>query len=141
VRCLSLARRLQCTHRRSAGASELASSLCPCSSLYDKFPLCVVTGVFFAIECGNRYLSKNTIRLDEDAPDGPRADIAAIVLAAALANLVVSYGLQKADSLTITGNEYAMVSPLVELPLYMGLGLVSGAIAVAFTKLRDVFAG
>ena len=49
---------------------------------------CGVAGVFFAIECGNRYLSKNTIRLDEDAPDGPRADIAAIVLAAAFANLV-----------------------------------------------------
>jgi hypothetical protein len=47
-----------------------------------------VAGVFFAIECGNRYLSKNTIRLDEDSPDGPRADIAAIVLAAAFANLV-----------------------------------------------------
>eukprot|EP01036_Dinobryon_divergens_P032969 gene32969-42663_t len=100
-----------------------------------------IAGVFFAIECGNRYLSKNTIRLDEDSPDGPRADIAAIVLAAALANLICNIGLQKADSLTITGNEYAMVSPLVELPLYMGLGLVSGAIAVAFTKLRDVFAG
>ena len=77
--------------------------------------------------------------MDEDSPDGPRADIAAIVLAAALANLVVAYGLQKADALVIQGNEYAMVSPLVELPLYMGLGLVSGAVAVAFTKLRDIF--
>ena len=95
--------------------------------------------MFFAIECGNRYLSKNTIRLDEDAPDGPRADIAAIVLAAAIANLVVSFGLKHADALTIQGNEYAMVSPLFELPLYMGLGLVCGAIAVTFTKLRDFF--
>lgn len=98
-----------------------------------------IAGIFFAIECGNRYLSKNTIRLDEDSPDGPRADIAAIVLAAALSNLVVAFGLQHADALSIQGNEYAMVSPLFELPLYMGLGLVSGAVAVAFTKLRDHF--
>jgi hypothetical protein len=41
-----------------------------------------IAGVFFAIEVGNRYLSRNTVKLDEEAPDGPRADIAAIVLAA-----------------------------------------------------------
>jgi H+/Cl- antiporter ClcA len=43
-----------------------------------------ITGVFFAIEVGNRYLAKNTVKLDEEAPDGPRADIAAIVLASAM---------------------------------------------------------
>ena len=98
-----------------------------------------ITGVFFAIECGNRYLSKNTIKLDEDAPDGPRADIAAIVLAAALADIFVRLGLNESGALSIQGNTYAMSSPFFELPIYMGLGLVSGGIAVVFTRLRDVF--
>lgn len=89
-----------------------------------------IAGVFFAIECGNRYLSKNTIRLDEDAPDGPRLDIAAIVLSAAIADLVVGFGLNQADALAVQGNEYRMVSPIFELTLYLGLGLVSGTIAV-----------
>lgn len=99
-----------------------------------------ITGVFFALECGNRYLSKNTIKLDQTAPDGPRADIAAIVIAAALADIIVGLGLHEKESLAIQGNSYAMISPFFELPLYMGLGLLCGAISVAFTKLRDIFA-
>lgn len=98
-----------------------------------------IAGVFFAIECGNRYLAKNTIRLDEEAPDGPRADIAAIVIAAAIADLVVGLGLHEQNALSIQGNTFAMTSPLFELPLYLGLGLVSGSIAVAFSRLRDYF--
>ena len=99
-----------------------------------------ITGVFFAIEVGNRYLKKNTIRLDQDAPDGPRADIAAIVLAAAVSELVVRIGLHESQALSIQGNSYAMVSPVFELSLYLGLGLISGIIAVVFNKLRDFFA-
>ena len=99
-----------------------------------------ITGVFFAIEVGNRYLKKNTIRLDQDAPDGPRADIAAIVLAAAVSELIVRIGLHESQALSIQGNSYAMVSPVFELSLYLGLGLISGVIAVVFNKLRDLFA-
>ena len=51
-----------------------------------------IAGVFFAIEVGNRYLSRNTVKLDEQSPDGPRADIAAIVLAAAISTIVVDLG-------------------------------------------------
>eukprot|EP01039_Chlorochromonas_danica_P005883 gene5883-6478_t len=98
-----------------------------------------IAGVFFAIECGNRYLRKNTVKLDENAPDGPRADIAAIVTAAALADIVVGIGLRETGALSIQGNSYAMSSPFFELPLYMGLGLACGAIAAIFTGLRDAF--
>ena len=59
----------------------------------------------FLSECGNRYLAKNTIRLDEQAPDGPRADIAAIVLAACVADIVSSLLLQGRESLTIQGKK------------------------------------
>ena len=99
-----------------------------------------ITGVFFAIEVGNRYLKKNTIRLDQDAPDGPRSDIAAIVLAAAVSDLIVGIGLHESQALSIQGNSYAMISPVFELSLYLGLGIISGTISVAFNKLRDLFA-
>eukprot|EP01035_Chromulina_nebulosa_P017517 gene17517-23078_t len=99
-----------------------------------------ITGVFFAIECGNRYLQKNTIKLDESSPDGPRADIAAIVLAASIANLIVKVGLHEQEALAVQGNIYALNSPIFELSLYVGLGLLSGAISVVFTKLREIFA-
>eukprot|EP00599_Poterioochromonas_sp_BG-1_P003903 CAMPEP_0173134198 /NCGR_PEP_ID=MMETSP1105-20130129/1155_1 /TAXON_ID=2985 /ORGANISM="Ochromonas sp., Strain BG-1" /LENGTH=426 /DNA_ID=CAMNT_0014045963 /DNA_START=40 /DNA_END=1317 /DNA_ORIENTATION=+ len=98
-----------------------------------------IAGVFFALECGNRYLSKNTVKLNEYSPDGPRADIAAIVTAAGLADIVVGLGLHESNALSIQGNDYAMVSPFFELPLYMGLGIVSGGISVIFTKLRNIF--
>ena len=99
-----------------------------------------ITGVFFAIEVGNRYLKKNTIRLDSDAPDGPRADIAAIVLAAAVSELIVGIGLHESQALSIQGNSYAMISPVFELTLYLGLGIISGTISVVLNKLRDIFA-
>lgn len=99
-----------------------------------------ITGVFFAIEVGNRYLKKNTIRLDQDAPDGPRADIAAIVLAAAVSELIVGIGLHESQALSIQGNSYAMISPVFELTLYLGLGIISGTVSVIFNKLRDIFA-
>lgn len=99
-----------------------------------------ITGVFFAIEVGNRYLKKNTIRLDQDSPDGPRADIAAIVLAAAVSELIVGIGLHESQALSIQGNSYAMISPVFELTLYLGLGIISGTISVVFNKLRDIFA-
>ena len=98
-----------------------------------------IAGVFFAIEVGNRYLGRNTIKLDEESPDGPRADIAAIVLAAAVSNLVVSLGLHEKVALSIQGNTYAMESPVFELSVYMGLGLVSGLVSVIFNVMRDFF--
>ncbi|KAJ1444112.1 chloride channel [Ochromonadaceae sp. CCMP2298] len=37
------------------------------------------------------------------------------------------------------GNSYAMDSPLFELPVYLGLGLLSGVISVVFQNLRRFF--
>lgn len=98
-----------------------------------------IAGIFFAIECGNRYLVRNTIKLDESAPEGPRADIAAIVIAASVAVLVSSLGLHESSALTIQGNNFALSSPIFELTAYAGLGLLSGLISVVFNKLRDFF--
>ena len=98
-----------------------------------------IAGVFFAIECGKRFLKVNTVNLEEEVKDGPRADIAAIVLAATVAKVVVELGLQESNALSIQGNTFAMQSPLFELPLYLGLGTVAGVIATTFTRSRDLF--
>lgn len=79
------------------------------------------------------------MKLDEEAPDGPRADIAAIVLAASIADVVVNLFLHSSETLTVQGNLYGMASPVFELSLYAGLGLISGLISVIFTKLREIF--
>lgn len=97
------------------------------------------TGVIFALECGNRYLRKNTVTLTEESIDGPRSDIAAIVIAASLAALVAGWGLHEQNALRITGNNFKMQSPLFELPLYLLLGIVSGLVSSAFTSARDYF--
>jgi len=99
-----------------------------------------IAGVFFAIECGNRFINKNTVKLEtEENTDGPRADIAAIVLAATIAKLVVELGLRESNALSIQGNTFAMQSPLFELPLYLGLGVFSGLISTIFTSLLSFF--
>ena len=98
-----------------------------------------IAGVLFAIECGNRYLSKNTIKLDEESPDGPRADIAAIVLAAVISDVIVRLGLHESGALSVQGNLYGLESPVLELSLYFGLGLIAGGISASFSKLRDIF--
>ena len=112
-----------------------------------------ITGIFFALECGNRYLSglgvdshtstNNENRspvnlLGRNSPDGPRADVAAIVLAATGASLITNIGPREA-TLSVQGNSYAMISPLFELPLYLGLGLVCGIISVIFDQLKNAF--
>lgn len=98
-----------------------------------------IAGVFFALECGNRCLARNTVKLDEDASDAPRTDIAAIVLAATLSNLMVQLLLQKKETLLIQGNSYAMVSPFFELPVYLGLAIISGLVSVIFDNLKEFF--
>ena len=98
-----------------------------------------IAGVFFALECGNRCLARNTIKLEEDASDAPRADIAAIVLAATLSSIVARLFLQQKETLFIQGNTYAMTSPFFELPVYFGLAIISGLIAVIFDNLKLVF--
>ena len=101
-----------------------------------------ITGIFFALECGNRYLLKNTMPILQtlEADGRPRADVAAIVLSATLSDIVVDFGLQHTESFSLQGNYYAMLSPLFELPLYLGLGLVCGLISVFFSNLKEFYA-
>jgi len=86
-----------------------------------------ITGIFFALECGIRYLKGSSaaagVLLDADvASDGPRGDVSAIGVAATAASIVTSLGVQE-STLAIQGNSYAMASPVFELCAYLGLGL------------------
>ena len=98
-----------------------------------------IAGVFFALECGKRFLKVNTMTLSAESKDGPRADVAAIVLAATVAKVVVEFGLSDSNALAIQGNIFAMQSPLFELPLYLGLGVFAGIISTIFTRMLDYF--
>jgi hypothetical protein len=74
-----------------------------------------VAGILFAIECGSRYLSRNGIILSssssqqqqqteaEASLDRPRADIAAICLAATTASIAVQIGNRETVMLQIRG--------------------------------------
>ena len=64
--------------------------------------------------------------------------LSSVVLAATLSSLVVKGGLTE-ESLQVQGNSYAMHSPLFELPVYLGLGLICGGVSVLFSFLRDSF--
>ena len=116
-----------------------------------------IAGIFFAIECGTKYLteerdvdvtsveSEGGVSTWMGAPGengrGTSArrgtDIAAMVIAATVADLVVGLGLHESQALSVQGNLFAMQSPAFELALYIGLGLVSGAVALGFDQLRD----
>lgn len=116
-----------------------------------------IAGIFFAIECGTKYLTEerdvDVTRMEaeggaskwmgasgEATNRGNSAtrgtDIAAMVIAATVADLVVGLGLHESQALSVQGNLFAMQSPAFELALYIGLGLVSGAVALGFDKLR-----
>jgi H+/Cl- antiporter ClcA len=98
-----------------------------------------ITGVFYALECGNRCLARNTVQLAEGPSDAPRADIAGIVLAATMASVVARLFLQQRETLLLQGDTYAMTSPFFELPVYLGLALLAGGISVVFEILKDRF--
>jgi H+/Cl- antiporter ClcA len=121
-----------------------------------------IAGIFFAIECGTKYLTEardvdvtsrtagggattwmnivnnksNSDGSRSSSSSSPGTDVAAMVIAATVANLVVGLGLHESQALSVQGNLFAMKSPAFELPLYIGLGLVSGGVAVAFSRLR-----
>lgn len=116
-----------------------------------------IAGIFFAIECGTKYLTEgrdvDVTRMEaeggvstwmgasgeaKDRGNSARrgTDIAAMVIAATVADLVVGLGLHESQALSVQGNLFAMQSPAFELALYIGLGLVSGAVALGFDKLR-----
>ncbi len=118
-----------------------------------------IAGIFFAIECGSKYLTEEKdidVSSRRDIQDtrgggamkwlGPTSrntsikqgtDIAAMVIAATVADLVVGLGLHESQALSVQGNLFAMKSPIFELPLYIGLGLVAGVVAVSFETFRN----
>lgn len=66
--------------------------------------------------------------------------IAATLLCAVVSALMAKIGLH--DELSLRPAAYNLESPLIELPLYLGLGVVAGLVAVMFKtfsrKVRDV---
>lgn len=56
--------------------------------------------------------------------------IAATLLCAVVSALMAKIGLH--DELSLRPAEYNLESPLIELPLYLGLGVVAGLVAVMF---------
>ena len=94
-----------------------------------------VAGVFFALEIMQDTLTAapagTTAIPSAGAAAGlSRTGIAAVLLASAVAALVTR-GLL-GDALALSPAQYELRSPLVELPLYLGLGVVAGAVAFAF---------
>ena len=91
-----------------------------------------IAGIFFAIECGSKYLTEEKdidVSSRRDIQDtrgggamkwlGPTSrntsikqgtDIAAMVIAATVADLVVGLGLHESQALSVQGNLFAMKS-------------------------------
>jgi H+/Cl- antiporter ClcA len=97
-----------------------------------------IAGVFFALEVAQRLLPTR-LALEASDPKAPRTDVAAVVLSAVIASIVARAGLK--ESMALTPAQYSLHSPFIELPLYLGLGLVCGIIVVGFSLLRKTFQG
>ena len=74
----------------------------------------------------------------EEEPLSSRGNIAFVLLSSAIASLTARELL--AERLAFKVADYSLESPVVELPLYLGLGLVSGLIAFAFKRVSAYFA-
>ena len=84
------------------------------------------------------YKKKYFQPMQQDFLSGP-GSITAILLASVLSALVAQVYL--GDSLTLVLPSYQLKTPLVELPLYLLLGVVSGVAAGSFTALAQFFKG
>jgi H+/Cl- antiporter ClcA len=130
-----------------------------------------LAGVFFALEIVQQSLpplapvgsTRNTITADDDTNDDDDDDdltnqetkwfqqvqdeylssgtdsITAILLASVLSALVSQVYL--GDSLALSVPTYQLKTPLVELPLYLLLGAVSGVVAGIFSALAQFYKG
>jgi len=95
-----------------------------------------LAGVFFAFE-----IVKSSL-----APSDSGADLSKIGVAATLLASMVSASTSRIflhEELAFRPSAYQFENPLIELPLYLGLGLLSGIIAIVFklalTKSNEVF--
>lgn len=84
-----------------------------------------IAGVFFTLEVvGDAFSSKQQF---------DRKGISSVLLCAAVAALVARLGLH--EEYALRPAPYHLESPLVELPLYLGLGFVAGVVAWVFKSL------
>jgi len=102
-----------------------------------------IAGVFFALEIMQNAFSSvykdNADGRDEEANLGmfsSAATITPVLVASVLSALVARTFL--GNHLVLTLTEYELKTPLVELPLYLILGALSGCIAFAFSRMANV---
>eukprot|EP00611_Tribonema_gayanum_P011721 TRINITY_DN2207_c0_g1_i2.p1 TRINITY_DN2207_c0_g1~~TRINITY_DN2207_c0_g1_i2.p1 ORF type:complete len:845 (+),score=244.22 TRINITY_DN2207_c0_g1_i2:159-2537(+) len=95
-----------------------------------------IAGVFFSLEIVGDSLADAAATLS-------KSSIAATLLSAALAALVARLGLH--EEYALRPAPYNLASPILELPLYLGLGFCSGLVACMFkyfmSRSKDVFQG
>ncbi|CAN0379163.1 unnamed protein product, partial [Ectocarpus sp. 13 AM-2016] len=85
-----------------------------------------IAGIFFALEI----VKVRTVGPGRDTSRGGTSFIAATLLCAVVSALMAKIGLH--DELSLRPAAYNLESPLIELPLYLGLGVVAGLVAVMF---------
>jgi len=94
-----------------------------------------ISAVFFAIEV------IQPLQRNKDAasplPDMPSSDITYILVSSVMASLTARQLLEERLSFKVA--EYTLASPAVELPLYIGLGLTCGGIALTFKAASRYF--
>jgi len=95
-----------------------------------------IAGVFFALEImQNAYVSVSEDSAEEDANImlSASATVTPILLASVLSALIARTLL--GNHLVLSLTEYSLKTPLIELPLYLLLGTISGCIAFFFSQL------
>jgi len=102
-----------------------------------------IAGVFFALEIAS---SQGEGGRDGGGGGGggiQKSTLAAILLSAVISALVARVGLK--EELALRPAAYLLSNPLVELPGYLGLGVLSGLVALSFrylcSKFEEFFAG
>lgn len=84
----------------------------------------------FCFGAGFRYVLLNNPQDTFNANYNSKSFIAATLLCAVVSALMAKIGLH--DELSLRPAAYNLESPLIELPLYLGLGVVAGLVAVMF---------
>lgn len=92
-----------------------------------------IAAVFFALE-----VIQPLQRGGRDSVFISRGSITYVLLSSAVASLITRTILSERLSFKVAA--YDLASPLVELPLYLGLGLVAGCLALAFKAATTFFA-
>jgi len=98
-----------------------------------------IAACFFAIEVIEP-LRRSLRSEDSEKTAGaanPSTDVTYVLLASAMAALTARVLLEERLSFKVA--EYSLASPLVELPLYLGLGAVSGLIALSYKTSNQFF--